>query len=168
MVCIWGWAMSRAREILMTLTPAVCFTSSTALIRREPLCSTARLINEAQPCAAAETYTHSFKHIHSGQANCVGGLRAAYTHRKYTRSYILRTLCCPFPAVPVNTNTHTYMHILGRNTIMNIKSNWLDWGQALHHPHFLSLPNLFQICCHSSDLCERDCISTHVHASCHV
>ena len=91
--CFWSRATSRARDILMTWTPVVCFTSSTALIRWEPLCSTARLINEAQPCAAADTFTRSFKHIHSGQTDCVGGLRAVYTHTKTYTHLTPYSLC---------------------------------------------------------------------------
>lgn len=91
--CFWSRATSRARDILMTWTPVVCFTSSTALIRWEPLCSTARLINEAQPCAAADTCTRSFKHIHSGQTDCVGGLRAVYTHTKTDTHLTSYSLC---------------------------------------------------------------------------
>lgn len=115
-VCIWSRAMSRARDILMTWTPVVCFTGSTALIRWEPLCSTARLINEAQPCAAADTCTHT----HSGQTDCVGRLRAVYVHTKiYT--YILLTVCCP----------HTLIHIC-THTFFGESPSWIQSAPGLH------------------------------------
>lgn len=65
-VCVWSWAMSDARITLMTRgDPMLCFvfffSTSTALIRQEPLCSTAHLINEEQPCASADTAAHTFE-----------------------------------------------------------------------------------------------------------
>ena len=137
--------------------PAVCFTSSTALIRWEPLCSTARLIIEAQSCAAAEEYTLSFKHIHPGQTNCVGGLRAAYTHRKHTCTSILRTVRCPF--LLHYQLTHTLIHIC---TFFEEPLSWIQSVPGLvESKHLVALtsqvyPVSFTYA-GTPQLCGRDC-----------
>lgn len=84
--CVWNWSMSRARDTLMTWSPAVCFTISTALIRWEPLHGTARLINEEQPCAAADTCAHSFMHITPGSNRLCGKTPSCVHAHKNTHS----------------------------------------------------------------------------------
>lgn len=73
------------------------FLISTALIRQEPLCSTAHLINEEQPCALADTAAHTF------ECKTLGSSRLCGRSRGYIRAHnnthvldILLTAHCPF------------------------------------------------------------------------
>lgn len=112
--CVWNWAMSRARDTLMTWNPAVCFTISTALIRWEPLRSTARLINEEQPCAAADTCAHSFMHITPGSNRLCGKTPSCVHAHKNTHARPWHPTHCvlSFYKFPLYCTTiyHTLIH----------------------------------------------------------
>lgn len=71
------------------------FSTSTALIRREPLCSTAHLINEEQPCASADTAAHTFECKTLGSSRLCGKSRGCVRAHNNTRVLdILLTAHC--------------------------------------------------------------------------
>lgn len=131
-VCVWSWAMSRARDTLMTWNPVVCFTISNALIRWEPLCSTARLINEEQPCAAGDTCAHSFKHITLGSNRLCGRTQGyVHAHKNIHTLNILLTVCRPSikSLLAVTTSWHTLIHI--RTHTHSLKNHHVEYKVRL-------------------------------------
>lgn len=97
----------------------VCFTSSTALIRWEPLCSTAHLINEAQPCAAADT---PLTHKRPGQTECGRGLTQNHTQT-------LHPTHCALFAEP-SASAHTLIHIC-KHTFFEESPLWIQSAHGL-------------------------------------